>query len=102
MATDIAIFNNPAFGTIRTIEESGRVLFRGRGVATALGYENPGEAVRDHARSKGGRFVTPSIRRHGLYRQQFAALDGETWYLINHDVYIAAQIPRSSVRSCHR
>lgn len=53
MATDIAIFNNPAFGTIRTIEESGRVLFRGRGVATALGYENPGESVRDHARSQG-------------------------------------------------
>ena len=35
------IFKNPEFGSIRTFEQDGKVLFCGTDVATALGYANP-------------------------------------------------------------
>ena len=46
----IEIFNSPEFGSIRTLEQNGKVLFCGTDVATALGYTNPRKAVRDHTR----------------------------------------------------
>lgn len=48
---DIQIFNNPDFGTVRTLEEeNGAVLFAATDVAQALGYTNPRKAVADHCR----------------------------------------------------
>ena len=44
------IFKNAEFGSIRTFEQDGKVLFCGTDVATALGYANPRKAVRDHTR----------------------------------------------------
>ena len=44
------IFNSPEFGSIRTLEQNGKVLLCGTDVATALGYTNPRKAVRDHTR----------------------------------------------------
>ena len=44
------IFKNPEFGSIRTFEQDGKVLFCGTDVAAALGYANPRKAVRDHTR----------------------------------------------------
>ena len=46
----IEIFNSPEFGSIRTLEQNGKVLFCGTDVATALGYTNPRKAVRDPTR----------------------------------------------------
>lgn len=48
MATSIEVFSNPTFGTVRTIEEGGRVLFCGKDVATALGYKDPTNALKQH------------------------------------------------------
>ena len=42
------IFSNQEFGSIRTFEQDGKVLFCGTDVAAALGYANPRKAVRDH------------------------------------------------------
>ena len=48
---DIIIFNNPEFGTVRTLEEdNGAVLFAATDVAQALGYAVPRKAVADHCR----------------------------------------------------
>lgn len=44
------VFNNPEFGEVRTIEESGAILFCGSDVAKALGYTNPSKALNDHCR----------------------------------------------------
>lgn len=49
---ELMIFNNPEFGEIRTIEENGKVLFCGKDVATALGYNEPHKAIARHC--KGG------------------------------------------------
>ena len=48
---DIIIFNNPEFGTVRTLEEdNGVVLFAATDVAQALGYTNPRDAITRHCR----------------------------------------------------
>lgn len=49
----IQIFDNTDFGTIRTIEENGRVLFCGADVAKILGYTNSQKAIVDHCKSDG-------------------------------------------------
>ena len=77
--TDIQIFNNPEFGTVRTLEEdNGVVLFCASDVAKALGYTNAPDAVSRHCRAIVKRdtpisgkiqeinFI-PSIRKHGAY-----------------------------------
>ena len=48
--TDIKIFENERFGTVRTLEEDGRTLFCGSDVAKALGYTNPRKALSDHCK----------------------------------------------------
>ena len=47
---ELMIFNNPEFGTIRTIDENGSVLFCGNDVAKALGYKSPKDAIAAHAK----------------------------------------------------
>ena len=39
--SQIEIFKNPEFGSIRVIEENGNYLFCGTDIAAALGYSNP-------------------------------------------------------------
>ena len=47
---ELMILNNPEFGTIRTIDENGSVLFCGNDVAKALGYKSPKDAIAAHAK----------------------------------------------------
>lgn len=47
---ELTIFKNAEFGSIRTFEQDGKVLFCGTDIAAALGYTNPRKAVRDHTR----------------------------------------------------
>lgn len=47
---ELMIFNNPEFGTIHTIEESGKVLFCGDDAAETLGYKRPKDAVPTHCK----------------------------------------------------
>ena len=44
------IFKNPEFGSIRTFEKDGKVLFCGTDVARALGYSIPSKAVNTHCK----------------------------------------------------
>jgi Prophage antirepressor len=50
MMSDLQIFNNPEFGTVRTLEEDSNVLFCGSDVATALGYAKPQNAIAAHCK----------------------------------------------------
>lgn len=45
---DIKIFENPAFGEIRTLTRNGEPWFVGKDVAKVLGYSNPSKALADH------------------------------------------------------
>ena len=44
MIRDVYKRQSPEFGSIRTLEQNGKVLFCGTDVATALGYTNPRKA----------------------------------------------------------
>lgn len=50
MENQLRIFENPAFGSIRTIEEDGKILFCGKDICSALGYSNARKAIGDHCR----------------------------------------------------
>ena len=56
---DIQIFKNNDFGSVRTIEENGQILFCGTDVARALGYSNPRDAIIRHCRGV--------VKRDGVY-----------------------------------
>lgn len=47
---EIQIFNNPEFGTVRTLKDNNKVLFCGVDIAKALGYSNPSKALNDHCK----------------------------------------------------
>ena len=47
---DLTIFESPEFGSIRTVEEDGKVLFCGTDVAKALGYKRPADAITTHCK----------------------------------------------------
>ncbi|WP_435645316.1 phage antirepressor [Butyricicoccus porcorum] len=44
----IKIFENPEFGSIRTLQKDGEPWFVGKDMAAALGYSNPRKAIADH------------------------------------------------------
>lgn len=47
---ELQLFKNEEFGEIRTIEESGKILFCASDVAKSLGYSKPNNAVEAHCR----------------------------------------------------
>ena len=78
-SSPIIPFESPEFGTIRTVEQDGKVMFCGKDVATALGYTNPNKALRDHTR--GERFVHPLETCGGTQQVQFIT-EGDLYRLI--------------------
>lgn len=87
MDQQMKVFNNEQFGSVRIIEEDGRVLFCGVDVAKALGYTNPRKAVRDH--TKGGTFrSTPTAG--GMQDMSFVP-EGDVYRLITHSKLPSAE-----------
>lgn len=83
MPTNIEVFENEEFGTVRTLLFGEEPWFVGKDVAGALGYSNPQKAIRDHVED-GDRGVnemdTPSgkqniviINESGLYALIFGS-----------------------------
>ena len=50
MSGDLQIFSSEQFGKVRILEEDGKVLFNGKDIASALGYDQPHKAVARHCR----------------------------------------------------
>lgn len=46
--SDLQIFQNPDFGSVRTLDEDGVILFCGKDVAAALGYKDTVNAMKQH------------------------------------------------------
>lgn len=75
---ELAIFNNPEFGELRTVEIGGEPWFVGKDVAKALGYKDTVNAIKarvdEEDKAGGWQFTTPSgeqemtiINESGLY-----------------------------------
>lgn len=54
MDNTIKTFVNEEFGSVRTIEENGRVMFCGKDVALALGYSDTNNAINSLQKRWGG------------------------------------------------
>ena len=75
---DVKTFQHPNFGNVRTVMDkvNDKVLFCGKDVATALGYKDPAQAIRDFCKgvvilttpSKGGPQRMKFIPESDIYR----------------------------------
>lgn len=87
---DIQIFKNEEFGTIRTIEENGKVLFCGSDIAKALGYDQPHKAIKTHCKGDGGMFHTV-IDSLGRKQEARFISEGNLYRLITHSKLPSAE-----------
>lgn len=81
------VFQNQEFGSVRTAEEDGKVLFCGSDVAKALGYSRPNEAVSKHCRGTAKRRTPTSS---GIQEMLFIP-EGDVYRLIAHSKLPSAQ-----------
>lgn len=79
---DIQKFTNDEFGTIRTVEQDGKVLFCGKDVATALGYVNTKDALSRHCKSDGVVNRYPIVDQLGREQQARFITEGDLYRLI--------------------
>ncbi len=77
---DLQVFENEEFGTIRTIDENGKILFCGSDVAKALGYTNSNKAINDHCRA----ITKRSTLISGKIQKINYILEGDLYRLITH------------------
>lgn len=69
--SNIQIFNNPDFGTVRTLEDNGVILFAATDVAKVLGYSNPYDAISRHCKGVVKREgVSETTNQHGVTTNQ--------------------------------
>ena len=86
---DLQIFQSAEFGSIRTVEQDGKVLFCGRDVAAALGYTNPNKALADHCNGVPIRY--PIQDSMGRTQQARFIPEGDVYRLITHSRLPAAE-----------
>lgn len=86
----LTIFENKRFGTVRTIEENGKVIFCGTDVASSLGYTNPQKAIKDHCKKDGVTFRSV-IDSLGRTQQAKFISEGNLYRLISHSKLPAAE-----------
>ena len=76
MKNDVQVFQNDVFGSLRTVDEDGKIMFVATDVAKMLGYTNPSKAISDHCKgvtkrytpTKGGKQAMNFIPEGDLYR----------------------------------
>lgn len=76
---DIQLFTSNEFGTIRTVEQDGKVLFCGKDVATALGYSNTKDALAKHCKGVANRYP---LKTDGGTQQFRFITEGDLYRLI--------------------
>ena len=59
----LTVFENETFGSIRTLNEDGKVLFCVKDVAAALGYKDTINAIKQHCRGVVKRHLTDNLGR---------------------------------------
>lgn len=80
---NITVFDNNTFGSIRTVEKDGKVLFCGSDVAKALGYSDTAKAIKLHCKEDGWEF-RPVIDSLGREQQAKFIDEGNLYRLITH------------------
>lgn len=77
---DIQLFKNDDFGELRTMEQEGKTLFCAKDIATALGYKDPVNAIKQHCR--GVAIHHPIIDQLGREQSARFITEGDVYRLI--------------------
>lgn len=85
--TNMEIFKNEEFGSVRIIEEDGKYLFCASDVAKALGYSRPNDAVARHCRAT----VKRSSPISGKIQEINFIPEGDVYRLIVHSKLPSAE-----------
>lgn len=86
---ELKIFENPEFGSIRTLEKDGKILFCGSDIAKALGYAIPSKAVNTHCKSEG--VSKMEVPTNGGMQEMLFITEGNVYRLITHSKLPAAE-----------
>ena len=76
----VKTFVNEEFGSVRTIEENGKILFCGSDVAKALGYRRPKDAITAHCTGA----VKRRLLTNGGAQEMKMITEGDVYRLITH------------------
>lgn len=87
---EIQVFNNDDFGSVRIVEEEGKILFCGADVAKALGYSDTPKAIKMHCKEDGW-VIRPVIDSLGRTQQAKFITEGNLYRLITHSTLPAAE-----------
>ena len=87
---NLQIFKNEEFGEIRTIEESGKVLFCGSDVAKSLGYAKPQNAILKHCRYASKRGIPHPQSKTKTIEMLFIP-EGDIYRLVSHSELPSAE-----------
>lgn len=74
----LTVFENETFGSVRTLDEDGRVLFCGNDVAKALGYKRPADATLSRKMNGESDFTRSEIQ---LFRSELGLSAKEIDYI---------------------
>lgn len=87
---EIQVFNNDDFGSVRIVEEDGKILFCGADAAKALGYTNTRDAINRHCKEDGvvNHDVIDTL---GRIQQAKFINEGNLYRLITHSALPAAE-----------
>ena len=85
----LQIFRDEQFGTVRTIDEDGKILFCGKDVAVALGYKKPEDAIARHCKNDPAEHGV--IDRMGREQKAKFIDEGDLYRLITHSRLPAAE-----------
>lgn len=83
----VKTFVNEEFGSVRTIEENGRVMFCGKDVALALGYRRPKDAITAHCKGA----VKRRLLTNGGAQEMKMISEGDVYRLISHSRFPSAE-----------
>lgn len=84
---ELQIFKNEEFGEIRTAVEDGKLLFCGKDIAEALGYQRPADAISAHCK---GVSILPTPSNGGIQQMKFIP-EGDVYRLIVHSKLPSAE-----------
>lgn len=87
MENKMQIFNNDAFGELRTIEEDGKIMFVASDVAKMLGYTRPADAITAHCKGS----VKRRLPTNGGVQEMKVIPEGDVYRLITHSKLPAAE-----------
>lgn len=89
MSNELDIFTSAEFGTLRTIEENGKIMFVASDVAKMLGYSKPANAIATHCKGALKRGI-PHPQGKGTLEVNIIP-EGDVYRLIAHSKLPAAE-----------